>query len=168
MKHLLHSAIAVLFIHTTIAGSVVKATLFSTRAMPKQLSTDLIKVPLSVGDLVDKITILEIKIQRISGDPQKMDHVLYEWHQLITTLEKNVAITPALEQLKLELFHTNEKLWDIEDATRIKESKKEFDTKFIELARNVYYTNDHRSALRRKINQLTGSVIVDEKQYARY
>lgn len=157
----------VLLTHAMISGTTTKVASFSTRTMPKQLESELITIPVSIGDLVDRITILEIKIQKIT-DPQKVDHVLYEWHKLITTLEKNVTITPTLKQLKRELLHTNEQLWDIEDAIRLKESKKEFDKQFIELARNVYYTNDFRTALRRKINQLTGSIIIDEKQYAKY
>ncbi len=139
----------------------------SFSSIEQQPQKSIVTIPISTGDLVDKITILEVKTQRIS-DPQKKANILYEWNKLIGILEQQIPITPKLLNLKKELLQTNEKLWDIEDAIRIKEARQQFDNEFIELARNVYYTNDHRTSLRRSINELTGSRIIDEKQYPKY
>ena len=73
-----------------------------------------------------------------------------------------------LAQLKKELLHVNEQLWDIEDLIRAKEAQQLFDVEFIELARSVYYTNEQRSVLKRKINILTGSTLIEEKEYTKY
>ncbi len=139
----------------------------SFSSIEQQPQKSIVTIPISTGDLVDKITILEVKIQRIS-DLTKKENILFEWNKLTRILEKQIPITPKLLNLKKELLQTNEKLWDIEDAIRIKESRQQFDNEFIELARNVYYANDHRTSLRRSINELTGSRIIDEKQYPKY
>ncbi len=137
------------------------------KAIHPQAESTLIMVPTSVGELFDKITILEVKIQRIS-DPQKLEHVLYEWYQLTDVLKQNITMTPELEQLKLELFHSNGKQWDVENGKRSKEKEKDFGPEFIELARNIYFMNDHRCTLKQKINELTGSLIVEVKQLPEY
>lgn len=123
--------------------------------------------PISAGELFDKITILEIKRLRIQ-DQNQLHHIEAELDALSTILCASIDITTELTQLKQALLHVNEELWDTEDAIRIKETKKEFDSVFIELARQVYHLNDRRSLLKKSINQLTGSIIVEEKSYPRY
>ncbi len=126
-----------------------------------------IKVPLSIGDLIDKITILQVKLEKID-DPQKRENVSYELNLLLEILECHVPNSPRLQELSGALKETNNKLWDIENGTRAKEAKKEFDEEFIKLARSVYITNNHRHALKREINIMTGSRIIEEKQYGTY
>jgi hypothetical protein len=126
-----------------------------------------IKVPLSIGDLIDKITILQVKLEKIS-DPNKIEHISHELDLLLKTLENHVPHSPQLEELSAALHEINRTLWDIEDGTRTKEAKQEFDQDFIELARSVYINNGYRHALKREINILTGSDIIEEKQYAPY
>lgn len=116
----------------------------------------------SNGDLIDKITILEIKQDKIT-DIDKLNNVVNELSLLIKTID--VSIVKSLYQ---ELKQINLELWDIEDKLRIKESKKEFDSEFIELARSVYFTNDKRAAVKRQINIKTKSGLVEEKQYVSY
>ncbi|HXW86095.1 MAG TPA: DUF6165 family protein [Candidatus Bathyarchaeia archaeon] len=122
---------------------------------------------ISCGELVDKITILEIKMARIT-DPQKLSNIQKELIILITCLEKNVPCSSELLRLKDELFCTNELLWDIEDTLREKEHSTCFDAEFIELARGVYCTNDKRYLLKQKINLLLDSSIIEEKSHTDY
>lgn len=121
--------------------------------------------PLSVGELLDKITILEIKAERIR-DPQKQDNVRRELDCLEAVRRRDVAPLPEVETLCRELGQINRQLWDVEDDLRRAECDQCFDRRFIELARSVYRCNDRRAALKRKINELTGSEIVEEKSYA--
>ena len=132
-----------------------------------EIESALVRVPISTGELFDKITILEIKIRRVA-DAQKRDNVLNEWHELTDTLEQHISMNHELTQLKKELLFVNEQLWDIEDSIRAKEAQHLFDEEFIELARSVYYTNEQRSVLKRKINILTGSTLIEEKEYTKY
>jgi len=132
-----------------------------------EIEPALVRVPISTGELFDKITILEIKIRRVA-DAQKRDNVLNEWHELTDTLEQHISMNHELTQLKKELLFINEQLWDIEDSIRAKEAQHLFDEEFIELARSVYYTNEQRSVLKRKINILTGSTLIEEKEYTKY
>lgn len=126
-----------------------------------------IKVPLSIGDLIDKITILQVKFEKID-DPQKRENVAYELNLLLKKLNRHVPDSAHLQELSIALKEVNNKLWDIENGTRAKEAKKEFDEEFIKLARSVYIMNNHRHALKREINIMTGSRIIEEKQYAAY
>ena len=121
-----------------------------------------IMVPISIGELVDKITILKIKISNIS-DPQKLENINKEYNELILLLD-----LPESDENFVELLNVNKKLWDIEDKVRIKEKKREFDSEFIELARSVYYTNDKRCEIKRKINIEHSSYLVEEKSYENY
>ena len=126
-----------------------------------------IKVPVSPGELLDKITILRIKAQRMS-DAQKLDNVRLE----LAALEQTWAASDYA-QLDIEddidaLLRVNERLWVIEDDIRDKERAQAFDARFIELARAVYFENDERAAIKRRINVKLGSRIVEEKSYARY
>jgi len=124
-------------------------------------------VAVSWGELVDKITILEIKQQRLSS-PQAVANVRSE----LAALDRIVAdLRPApagLETLKQQLKSVNETLWEIEDRIRAKEAAKTFDQQFIELARSVYINNDERSRIKREINALLKSGLVEEKQYTAY
>ena len=104
-----------------------------------------------MGELVDKITILQIKSENIK-DPEKLKNIRTELETLLKTLEENVPASEKLEALKEKLLEINKQLWDIEDAIRDKERDKCFDKEFIEIARSVYYTNDERCRVKRKIN----------------
>ena len=125
-----------------------------------------INIPISPGELLDKITILEIKCEHIT-DATKLANVKTEL-DLLGTIWNNTSQSSELEDLKQELHENNQTLWDIEDKIRIKESNKEFDQVFIELARSVYIQNDKRAETKKKINLKLGSEIVEEKSYADY
>lgn len=119
----------------------------------------MLNVPVSVGEVLDKISILEIKSERIT-DAGKIKNVRTELAYLLVIAEAHRH--PVLEA---ELKQVNESLWDIEDRIRIKEHLQEFDGEFIELARSVYSTNDLRADIKREINKATGSLLVEEKSY---
>ncbi len=125
-----------------------------------------INVPISPGELLDKITILELKSEHIK-DKEKLANVEIEL-KLLTQIWKNTITGSEFIELKQELKNNNKALWDIEDKIRIKESNKEFDQVFIELARSVYIQNDKRADTKKKINLKLGSMIVEEKSYANY
>lgn len=121
-----------------------------------------INVPISIGELIDKITILEIKSSKIK-DKNKLENVKNELEKL-NIIEKEI-IKDEINNLKNELKEVNLKLWDIENAKRQHEADKRFDEEFITLARNVYIFNDKRAEIKRKINDLSGSEIVEEKEF---
>ena len=124
----------------------------------------IINAPISIGELVDKITILEIKKNKLQDS--KLENVLKELSFLRKLMEKHqIEIT---DNLFTQLKEINLKLWNIEDQIRIKEKNKEFDNIFIELARSVYFTNDKRSEIKKRINRLSNSEITEEKSYAEY
>ena len=126
-----------------------------------------IKVEASFGEFLDKITILEIKAERIS-DTAKLENINRE----LTLLRKSWTAHPAsktdISDEMARLKAINEKLWEIEDDIRDKERNKAFDQEFIELARAVYFTNDERAAVKRELNLKLGSELVEEKSYADY
>jgi hypothetical protein len=126
-----------------------------------------IKVPVSVGELVDKLVILEIKAERIE-DAGKRANVVHERDLLRDTVAAEVPGSARLNELTAALKHVNELLWVIEDDIRDCERAKDFGQRFIELARAVYVTNDKRAALKKDINLLVGSDIVEEKSYKAY
>ena len=126
-----------------------------------------VRVPVSPGELLDKITILEIKAERIA-DAGKLRNVEAELGLLVQVWEASLIDNDEVLLLKQTLKTINQTLWDIEDEIRIKESKKEFDQEFIDLARSVYVQNDQRANAKKKINALLGSSIVEEKSYAKY
>jgi Family of unknown function (DUF6165) len=126
-----------------------------------------IEVPISVGELVDKVTILEIKSEKIS-DAGKRANIRREFDALQRVLTPLLTATPALADLKADLRSINETLWRIEDDIRDCERRRDFGERFIELARSVYQTNDRRAATKRRIDELTGSDLVEEKSYASY
>ncbi len=131
-------------------------------------------VDISNGELLDKITILKIKLEKIK-DIEKSKHVMKEHDTLVA---KMMVLTESLdhdkdmqgEYLTLfdKLFNTNMRLWSIEDQIREKETIKEFDQDFIELARSIYYMNDTRARLKKRINELTNSELVEIKSYSEY
>tara|TARA_B100001093_G_C26569485_1_gene902323 strand:+ start:464 stop:856 length:393 start_codon:yes stop_codon:yes gene_type:complete len=125
-----------------------------------------IKIDIGIGELVDKITILEIKRARIKS-PEKLKNIEHEL-SLLNNVKAQLMQTTESDLLEEALKQINEKLWDIEDSIRRCESKKQFDETFIELARAVYFTNDKRSDIKRQINQLQGSQIIEEKSYEDY
>ena len=124
-------------------------------------------MPVSPAELIDKITILEIKRQFIK-DSTKLKNVNLEYKLLLDVLIKNVSGSEELDLLRSQLKEVNMKLWDIEDKIRDLEKNKVFDKKFIELARLVYFTNDKRSEIKKDINKLLNSEIVEEKSYSDY
>ena len=121
-------------------------------------------VPISVGELLDKISILEIKAAAIE-DAAKQANVRRELAALEAVRGREVAATPELRALYAELKSANQALWHIEDEIREHERGGQFDERFIELARSVYRTNDRRAVVKRRINELTGSDLVEEKSY---
>ena len=126
-----------------------------------------ILAPVSAGELIDKITILRVKALRI-GDPAKEANVQTELALLEETAARELPHSPELEDLITQLTEINAALWDIEDGKRDCERRQDFGPKFIELARRVYIDNDRRAAVKRAINTLVGSEIVEEKSYKPY
>ena len=130
------------------------------------MSTE-IKVPISPGELIDKITILEIKAANIS-DATKLANVKVELQLLQDTWRASAHANANIDAEWQQLRDVNKKLWDIEDDIRDKERQRQFDQQFIELARAVYISNDERAAVKKQINTKLGSKIVEEKSYAKY
>ena len=124
-------------------------------------------IPVSWGELFDKITILEIKIENLK-EKNALKNVKTEHDQLNTIYNNNFLKDEIARVLFNDLKEINQKLWDIEDKIRDKERSKKFDKEFIELARNVYFTNDERSRIKRNINETFGSKIIEEKSYSDY
>ena len=127
----------------------------------------LVSAPVSIGELVDKITILEIKSERLS-DPAALANVRRELELLSGELGKLDLEDPEVGRIRADLKGVNERLWEIEDEIRDKERQGAFDDRFIELARAVYITNDKRAALKREVNLLLNSALVEEKSYQAY
>jgi len=127
----------------------------------------LIEVPLAPGELVDKITILEIKSERIE-DPAKLDNIRRELDFLRAVHERHEVGTPETSRLGKSLKAVNEAIWDLEDQIRDYERSSDFGAGFVDVARKIYRTNDERAALKRDINLHLGSEIVEEKSYAAY
>jgi Family of unknown function (DUF6165) len=126
-----------------------------------------IHVPISPGELIDKITILQIKSDRMT-DPAKVANVRTELGLLQSTWQGSPHASVSIDHEWSELRRINEALWDIEDKIRDKERDQQFDQEFIELARAVYVTNDERASVKRTINTKLGSKIVEEKSYSPY
>lgn len=125
----------------------------------------MINIPVSNGELIDKISILKIKSEKII-DEAKLKNINQELAKLLPIME-SIGITFESE-LYNKLREINLRLWEIEDKIRLKEKEKKFDNKFIELARAVYYTNDERSRIKKQIDKETGSEITEEKSYEGY
>ena len=127
----------------------------------------LIKIPVSVGELADKITILEIKKNKIK-DKNKLENINNELKHLSIILAKKVKLDILMKKEIASLKKINLILWDIEDGKRKCEKNKKFGPKFIKLARNVYILNDKRAQIKFKINNLSGSNIIEVKSYDEY
>ncbi len=125
----------------------------------------LVETPISVGDLIDRITILAIKLERIA-DEDKLMHVRREHDLLVARRDETVTRSPALDGLVREIEGVNRALWDIEDALRAMEQAGDFGLDFIAKARAVYKTNDERARIKTRINDLTGSALSEQKSYA--
>jgi len=124
-------------------------------------------IEVSPGDLVDKLTILEIKLEQIKNEEQ-LKNIRTEYKTIKHSFNSNLKASPKLDKLLANLKSINQKLWDIEDEIRKFEREKKFNERFIELARLVYITNDKRAKVKREINQLFKSKIVEEKSYTDY
>jgi hypothetical protein len=125
---------------------------------------DAILTPVSIGELIDKITILEIKAERIA-DADKNANVRKELDGLWPLWQQQLASQPGLDALKDQLKAINVRMWDIQDQLRDKEAAQVFDDAFIQLARGVYGTNGERVKVKNEINRIAGSALVEEKQY---
>ncbi len=128
---------------------------------------NLIQTPVSHGELIDKITILEIKSRRILDDA-KLANVRNELDLLNATWANSDDAQADIADERAQLLEVNQKLWEIEDQLRLKERAQAFDPEFIELARSVYFRNDERAALKRAINIKLGSPLTEEKSYEDY
>jgi hypothetical protein len=126
----------------------------------------MIYVPVSVGELIDKLSILQVKKNKISNE-EKLTLVNKEF-ELLYNLSSVYLDSNEIENLYHQLCEVNEKLWDVEDELRILETKKSFESDFIELARKVYFTNDERFRLKNEINLITDSEIREVKEYVKY
>ena len=126
-----------------------------------------ILIPISVGELIDKISILKIKKKKILNK-SKLQNINNELSLLNKIYKNNFKKNKKIFLYEKKLININKKLWDIEDKIRLLESKKRFNKEFIELARAVYINNDERSQIKKKINQLTGSNLIEEKSYKSY
>jgi hypothetical protein len=123
-------------------------------------------IEVSHGEIVDKLTILQIKKENIT-DPIKLDNILKEYNYLLSIVENDLGISTESPEY-LELLSINKELWVIEDDIRDKERVKEFDEDFVKLARSVYYTNDVRAKIKKEINLKYSSGFVEEKSYQSY
>ena len=126
-----------------------------------------VMVEVSWGELVDKVTILQIKAARI-GDAAKLANVRRELEALAKARDEAIARSPRVLELEAELRRQNEILWDNEDVLRDLERAKDYGPRFVEAARMAYRTNDRRAAVKREINDVLGSALVEEKSYAKY
>jgi len=122
------------------------------------------KIEVSNGEIVDKLTIIEIKLKHIQ-DPDKRKNLQAEYEVLNEAVSKIIDKNHEYYQ---ELLKINQELWDIEDRIRDLERAKDFGDDFIQTARSVYFTNDRRSEVKRKINEMTGSNLIEEKSYEKY
>jgi hypothetical protein len=125
------------------------------------------QIPISWGELLDKITILQIKLENLISQ-EALNNVAWELKQLQSIFFQSCPKAIKPKQLELELKKINQRLWDIEDKIRDKEKHKSFDDEFIQLARSVYITNEERSRIKRRINETFGSDLIEEKSYAEY
>ena len=124
-------------------------------------------VPVSWGELLDKICILQIKLERMN-DAEKRRNVGHELGLLVSVRDREISGSTELDDLVTGLRQVNERLWDIEDAIRLCERSQDFGSMFIELARAVYRTNDLRAGLKYQMNALLGSGMIEEKSYEPY
>lgn len=135
--------------------------------MTQYKTSGTVSVPISVGEFMDKITILEIKAERIA-DEIKQANVARELSALLKLAEASIDLKAEGLEIVVELRRINMLLWDVEDSIRECESKQDFGDRFVDLARAVYCYNDQRALLKKKLNRLTGSELIEEKSYTAY
>ena len=126
----------------------------------------MVTIPVSIGELIDKLSILHVKSIKITNEEKLV--IVNKEFELLYNLSSVYLNSSEIELLYHQLCNINEKLWDVEDKLRVFESEKKFDQEFIELARKVYYTNDERFRLKNKINSITSSEIREVKDYKPY
>lgn len=126
-----------------------------------------IQVEISPGELLDKISILEIKSQRMES-PQQLEHIRLELTQLTQVRDKCIDLNDELQTLYHKLKTINQHLWSLEDEIRLKEQSQTFDQVFINFARTIYRSNDQRALLKLQINSALGSKLIEEKSYENY
>jgi len=126
----------------------------------------MIQAPVSVGELIDKLSILHVKQTKITNE-EKLEYVNKEF-ELLYNLSSGYLDNPEIELLYHQLVETNSKLWDIEDRLRVIEIERKFEGEFIDYARKVYFTNDERFRLKNKINNISNSEIREVKEYVKY
>ncbi len=129
--------------------------------------SDIVTAEISIGELIDKITILQLK-SKLMTDKEKLKNVMIELNTLCATRDACIPQCKELDELTQQLYDANQRLWNIEDACRNKERTKQFDDEFIQITRSVYVNNDERCAIKRKINNILGSRLIEEKSYAAY
>lgn len=127
----------------------------------------LIEIEISPGEFLDKLTILEIKEERIN-DAVKVENVRREKTALERAAAAHIVHNDVIDRLRKDLKAVNELLWDVEDDIRQCERDRDFGGKFVDLARSVYINNDHRAKLKREINEALGSLFLEEKSYVEY
>ena len=126
-----------------------------------------ILVEISAGELLDKISILHIKLDKIK-DKNLLDFIKKEYEVLIQERDKNIDLNDEINNLYIELKTVNEKLWIIEDEKRLYEKKSKFDEKFIQVSRDIHFLNDRRAVIKLNINKILGSNIREIKLYTKY
>jgi hypothetical protein len=126
----------------------------------------MIQAPVSVGELIDKLSILHVKQTKITNE-EKLEYINKEF-ELLYNLSSGFLDNPEIESLYHQLVETNSKLWDIEDRLRVIETEKRFEGEFIDYARKVYFTNDDRFRLKNEINKISNSEIREVKEYVKY
>lgn len=131
------------------------------------MTANVIMIPVAPGELIDKITILKIKSERMS-DAEKLVNVRRELEMLRAEQRRHIAADPQIADMQARLEEVNGRIWDLEDVIRDCERNKDFGEVFLETARKIYRTNDERAAIKKEINLHLGSQIVEEKSYAEY
>ena len=126
----------------------------------------MIQAPVSVGELIDKLSILHVKQTKITNE-EKLEYINKEF-ELLYNLSSGYLNNPEIETLYHQLVETNSKLWDIEDRLRVIETERRFEGEFIDYARKVYFTNDERFRLKNEINNISNSEIREVKEYVKY
>ena len=126
----------------------------------------MIQAPVSVGELIDKLSILHVKQTKITNE-EKLEYINKEF-ELLYNLSSGYLDNPEIEALYHQLVETNSKLWDIEDRLRVIETEKRFEGEFVDYARKVYFTNDDRFRLKNEINNISNSEIREVKEYVKY
>ena len=126
-----------------------------------------LEIAVPPGELVDKVTILEIKLERIK-DAAKLRNIAHEYAVLAATMKDKIAETPALAALRADLKRANEAIWQAEEDVRAFERRQDFGRPFVEAARSVYFNNDRRAELKRRINEMFGSKLIEEKSHDPY